>query len=167
MARPGVSEAAAPSEFVAFVGLQYPPWMGRKSCLQAHIEQNTSFCNPEHKRGVRAPRCQRCCSAHQHVAVLNWIRQTQRLASAVTGATGERTSVHMYTTCLRASAGALLTRLGEKGSAVPIVIRDTFDPELLGALGAIREAPSKWPASLAAATMARKREVLKDNPHLS
>ncbi|KAL1511497.1 hypothetical protein AB1Y20_006295 [Prymnesium parvum] len=113
-------------ELASFAGLQFPPIRGRSSVL-----------HPRPGGACGGARCRPPCSAEQRAAVVTWLRQTHRLANLVAQAAGERTSVHLHTSCLRADSSALWSSLGRRDGASPVVIHESFDPALLAAIGAL------------------------------
>ena len=124
-------------EFVTFIGLQYPQSLARFTSLPDQLGPHPSPCVLK--------KCPSRCPPGQRCAVLNWLRQVQLLAGLVGRVAVRETSVHFYTTCLRAEAAEPLDRAAASALAAPVVIHGAHDAQLLEAVSEMRTAARRGP----------------------
>lgn len=70
------------------------------------------------------------CSIGSRCALLQWLRQTQALAELIAEASGEGTSVHLFSACLPRGVDVLMRRIGR----APVTVHEIHAPELEDAL---------------------------------
>ena len=132
-------------DFVSFVAVHY---IGRHWLVEAELsttgDWTTGGCKPVGSRGCRVALeharhtvAGKSCRA-EACNLLNWIRQTQRLAAAVAKRTARRASVHLWTRCISQADGPALSRAGQ----APVVLHNSHDRALYDALLSMRRAAS-------------------------